>query len=94
MVVNRIAEDEVPHIKRSRWADYFFRPLLTVVMIMCFNISLVNLVRLIDPTWRGTYFLIGILLTAIEAIYSYRVLKLLRSRGISILRYRLAEGLF
>ncbi len=92
MVVNRIVEDEVPRIKRSRWADYFFRPLLTVVMIMCFNISLVNLVRLIDPTWRGTYFLIGILLTTIEAIYSYRVLKLLRSRGISILRYRLAEG--
>ncbi len=91
MVTGPIAQDEVPQIKRSRWADNFFRPLLITIMIMCFNISLVNLVRLFNPAWRGTYFLIGMLLTTVEAIYSYRVLRSWRSRGISILRYRIGE---
>ncbi|MDX1524223.1 MAG: DUF4129 domain-containing protein, partial [Anaerolineae bacterium] len=74
------------------WADNFFRPLLITVMIMCFNLSLVNLVRMVNPAWRGTYFLLGMLLTTVEGLYSYRVLKHLRSRGVSVLRYRLAEG--
>jgi hypothetical protein len=91
MVASRITEDEVPQISRSRWADNFFRPLLIAIMIMCINMALVNLVRLINPSWRGTYFLIGMLLTTVEGIYSYRILKLVRSRGISLLRYRLAE---
>jgi hypothetical protein len=87
-----IAEDEVLEVKPNPWADNFFRPLLLTVMIMCFNISLVNLVRLFNPAWNGAYFLLGMLLTTVEAIYSYRVLKLYRSRGGSLLRYRLAEA--
>ncbi|HEX9921627.1 MAG TPA: hypothetical protein VGD99_03105, partial [Anaerolineae bacterium] len=91
MVASRIIEDEVPQIRRSHWGDNFFRPLLIAIMIMCINVALVNLVRLINPTWRGAYFLIGMLLTTVEGIYSYRILKLVRARGISLLRYRLAE---
>lgn len=91
-MVSRIAEDEVLEVKPNPWADNFFRPLLLTVMIMCFNISLVNLVRLFNPAWNGLYFLLGMLLTTVEAIYSYRVLKLYRSRGGSLLRYRLAEA--
>jgi hypothetical protein len=87
-----IAEDELLIVKPNPWADNFFRPLLLTVMIMCFNISLVNLVRLVNPAWNGAYFLLGMLLTTVEAIYSYRVLKLYRSRGGSLLRYRLAEA--
>jgi hypothetical protein len=75
MAGHGIAEDEVPEVKRTPWADNFFRPLLLTVMIMCFNISLVNLVRLVNPAWNGIYFLTGMLLTTIEALYSYRVLK-------------------
>ena len=86
-------EDQIPEIKRSPWVDNLFRPLLITVMIMCFNYSLVNLAKLFDPNWRSFYFLAGMLLTTVEAIYSYRVLKQWRSRGMSILRYRLAEAL-
>lgn len=92
MVSGPIAQDEVPQIKRNPWADNFFRPLLITVMIMCFNLSLVNLVRMVNPAWRGTYFLLGMLLTTVEGLYSYRVLKVLRTRGVSTVRYRLAEG--
>lgn len=91
MAVQGIAEDELIEVKRNPWADNFFRPLLLTIMIMCFNIALVNFARVINPAWNGTYFLIGMLLTTMEAIYSYRVLKFYRSRGISLLRYRLAE---
>ncbi|HXW00463.1 MAG TPA: hypothetical protein VEC93_18740, partial [Anaerolineae bacterium] len=92
MVSQPIAEDELLEVKRNPWADNFFRPLLLTIMIMCFNIGLVNCARVINPAWNGTYFLIGMLLTTVEAIYSYRVLKFYRSRGISLLRYRLAEA--
>ena len=92
MGISFIAEDKIPEVKRNPWADNFFRPLLITIMIMCINLSLVNLVRLFNPSWSGAYFLIGMLLTTVEAIYSYRVLSSYRLRGISILRYRLAEG--
>lgn len=91
MVTSGVTEDEVLQIKRSPWADNFFRPLLITIMIMCFNYSMVALVRVINPAWRGTYFLMGLLVTTVEAIYSYRVLRHWRSRGISVLRYRVAE---
>lgn len=87
-----IAEDDVISLKRNPWADNFFRPLLITIMIMCLSISLVNLVNLVNPAWRGTYFLVGMFITTVEAIYSYRVLRHYRSRGVSLLRYRLAEA--
>ena len=86
-----VTEAELPPIKRNPWADNFFRPLLITIMIMCFNISVVNLVRVINPEWRGTFFLLGMLIATVEAIYSHRVLTRIRSRHISILRYRVAE---
>jgi hypothetical protein len=85
-------EDQIPEIKRSPWVDNFFRPLLITTMIMCFNFSLVNLVHFINPAWRSIYFLAGMLLTTVEAFYSYRILKHWKSRDISRFRYRLAEG--
>lgn len=91
MVANGIEEDRVIRIKRNPWADNFFRPLLITIMIMCLSISIVNMVRLVNPAWRGTYFLIGMLLTTVEAIYSYRVCQQFRKQHRSTLRYRLAE---
>lgn len=86
-----VINEEIPRVKRSRWADYLFRPVLITVMIMCFNISLVNLARLFNPGWNGNFFLLAMLLTTVEAIYSFRVLKLERARGIPVLQFRLAE---
>ncbi len=87
-----IDEDDIPEIKRNPWIDHFFRPLLIVAMIMCLNLALVNLVRLVNPAWSGTYFLLGMLLTAVEGIYSVRVVRRWRLRGSDLVRYRLAEA--
>lgn len=92
MVTRKIDEDEIIQIERQPWADNFFRPLLIVVMIMCINVSIVSLVELINPAWSGLFFLAGMLLTTVEAIYSYRVLQSYLKQGVSVLRYRLAEA--
>ncbi|MEW5957765.1 MAG: DUF4129 domain-containing protein [Chloroflexota bacterium] len=91
MVPASVIENELIEIKRQPWVENFFRPLLITVMIMCFNMAVVNLVRVFNPAWRGAYFLIAMLLTTIEAIYSYRVLHRWRAGGISVMRYRLTE---
>ncbi len=92
MVASPIEEEKIlPSLKRHPWADNFFRPLLLVIMVMCFSLSLVNLTRLFNPAWRGAFFLLGMLLTTVEAIYSYRLLKSWRARDISVMRYRTAE---
>lgn len=90
-IIGPIQEEQLLPIEHNPWADNFFRPLLLTIMIMCFNLALVNLVRSINPAWNGLYFLLGMLLTTVEAIYSHRVLGFYRSRGISLMRYRLAE---
>lgn len=84
-------QDEVIEVKHNPWADHLFRPLVLTVMIMCFNVALVNLARAINPAWNGFYFLLGMLLTTLEAIYSYRLLKRSRWLNVSVLQYRLAE---
>ncbi len=90
-IVGPIQEEQLLPIEHNPWADNFFRPLLLTIMIMCFNLALVNLARSINPAWNGLYFLLGMLLTTVESIYSHRVLGFYRSRGISLMRYRLAE---
>ena len=91
MATGPIPQDEIPQIRRNGWADNFFRPLLVTIMILSFNISLVNLVRLVNPAWRGTYLLVGILLVTMEAVYSYRVMQSWRLVRGSPFQYRLAE---
>lgn len=86
-----VTEEDLPPIKRNPWANNFFRPLLITIMIMCFNISVVGLARVINPAWSGTFFLMGMLIATVEAIYSHRVLTYYRSRHVSVLRYRAAE---
>ncbi len=61
-------------------------------MIVCLALSVVDVTEALIPGWSGDGFLIGIVITAIEAIYSFRVLRLPRSRGLSMLRYRMAEA--
>ena len=93
MVGNGVTQDEIIQIRRNPWADNFFRPLMITIMIMCLSISVVNLVQLINPTWRGQYFLAGMFIVTIEAIYSYKALRHYRMRGNSVVRYRLAEAI-
>ncbi|MFN8460023.1 MAG: DUF4129 domain-containing protein [Anaerolineae bacterium] len=83
--------DDLIEVKRNPWADHLFRPLVLTVMIMCFNVALINLAQAINPAWNGFYFLLGMLLTTLEAVYSYRFLKRSRWLNVSLLQYRLAE---
>ncbi len=86
-----IEPDKIIHVPRQPWADNLFRPALVIAMIMCLNYALVKLTWLINPAWSATYFLLGMFLTTVEAIYSHRVLHHYRMRGGSLLRYRLVE---
>jgi hypothetical protein len=62
-------------------------------MIVCLASTVLATAETLIPGWSGRYHvLIGVVIAAIEAMYSCRVLHLPRSRGISMLRYRLAEA--
>ena len=91
MDTSDLAEDKLNRFKRNPWTDLLFRPVVITIMIMCLAVSAVNLVRLVNPAWNGIYFLLGIFIVTVEAIYSYRLLKNYSSWRVSIVRYRLAE---
>lgn len=91
MFTERVKPDEVIRPKRNPWADNLFRPAILIMMIMCINVAVVQLVWQANPAWRATYFLLGMLITTIEAVYSHRMQRQYRSRGGSMLRYRLVE---
>ncbi|WP_089719194.1 hypothetical protein [Candidatus Entotheonella palauensis] len=84
MAQSSIAPDARQPLKRHGWA--------VAAMIACLAISLVSAAKALIPSWSGKALLIGIVIAAIEAMYSFHVLHLPRSRGISIVRYRLAEA--
>jgi hypothetical protein len=79
-------------MKRNPWLDNLFRPLVIGAMVGCVTLSLVQLVRLFAPTWNGTYLIVGCVLAALEASYSYR---LVRARWVwhttDVLRFRVVE---
>ncbi|MCB9100426.1 MAG: DUF4129 domain-containing protein [Anaerolineales bacterium] len=83
---------ELLEVNRDPWTDNFFRPLMIVTMIMCLNVSIVNLVRQVNPNWSGIYFLLAMLITTIEGIYAYRLSLRYRASVDSRLRFRLAEA--
>ena len=91
MVAPTLEAEEPSLPKRNTWADYVFRPLLLTVMLTCISISLVAVGRAVSPDYSGGRLLAGMILTTIESIYSFRLLRLPKSRGISLGRYRLAE---
>ena len=87
--VNEITDLPLP--PKNVWADYVFRPLILTVMISCISLSLITLGRSLAPDWWGGYLLLGVILATVESIYSFRILRLPHSRGISMARYRLSE---
>jgi hypothetical protein len=84
-------EKRIPEVKRNPWLDHLVRPFILTAMIACLSVGVVNLVRVINPAWHGTYFVAGMTLVSVEAIYSYIVLKRSRPSDISPLHYRLVE---
>lgn len=93
MVTDFVNDNKIPSVKRTAWVDYLLRPAIITIMIACLSFSLINLVKVINPTWHGSYFFIGMILISIEAIYSFLVFKRYRQEHahISPLRYRAVE---
>ncbi len=73
------------------WERGLFRPVAIAAMVGCVALSLAELAALISPGWRGTYLVVGCMLAALEANYSYRLIKPRRLRGADALRFRAFE---
>ena len=73
------------------WVENLFRPLSIGVMFGCVALSLVSLVRLLFPDWNGTFLVVGCVLAALEANYSYRLVRAMSLRGGDLLRFRAIE---
>ena len=76
---------------RSPWVQTVFRPLAIGVMVGCLALSVVGLVRLFAPTWNGVYLVVGTVLAALEADYSYRLIRKRKVRGPDVLQFRAVE---
>jgi hypothetical protein len=76
---------------RHLWLENLFRPLVIGVMFGCIALSLVEFVRLFFSAWDGTYLVLVCVLAALEANYSYRLVRARRLRGGDLLRFRLVE---
>ena len=77
-------------MNRNPWVENLFRPLALGGMVACVAVSVVGLVRLFAPTWNGTYLVVGCVLAALEASYSYRLIRARQLRT-DVLRFRAAE---
>lgn len=84
---------EQGQVERERypWMENLFRPLVIGVMFGCIALSLVELVRLFLPGWNGTFIVSACVLAALEANYSYRLIRARSLRGGDVLRFRLIE---
>jgi len=78
-------------MNRTPWVENLFRPLAVGVMSGCIALSVVGLVRLFAPTWNGTYLVVGCVLAALEANYSYQLIRARQLRGTDVLRFRAFE---
>jgi hypothetical protein len=78
-------------MNRNPWVENLCRPLVIGVMFGCIALSLVGLVRLLFPAWNGTYLVVGCVLAALEANYSYRLIGAMQLRGTDLLRFRAVE---
>jgi len=73
------------------WADSLFRPLALATMVGCVIWSLTQLMLRFAPNWNPTYVVVGCVLVALEAFYSYRLLRARRNLRTNVLNYRIAE---
>ena len=85
---------QVARTDRNRWVENLFRPLVIGIMIGCVAWSLAQLVLTIVPAWNPAFLVVGCMLAAWEAYYSYRLLRTSRMLGASELKFRAVELLF
>jgi len=78
-------------MNRNSGLENLFRPLVIGGMFGCVALSLVELVHLFFPAWNGTTLIVGCVLAALEANYSYRLIRARSLRGTDALRFRAVE---
>jgi hypothetical protein len=78
-------------MNHSPWLENLFRPLAIGVMFGCIALSLVGLVQFFFPAWNGTFLVVGCVLAALEANYSYQLIRARQLRGPDLLRFRAIE---
>jgi len=75
----------------EKWVDNVFRPLAVAGMMGSIALSFVNLIRLFFPSWNGTYIVVACVVAALEANYSYRLIRARGLRGSDVFRFRATE---
>ena len=78
-------------MNRSPWLRNLFRPPVIGVMAACIPLSLVEFVRPILPTWNAGRVVVVCVLAALEASYSYQLIRTREFRRIALLRFRTVE---
>jgi hypothetical protein len=78
-------------MNRTRWIAEVFRPLVVGVMVGCIALSLVEWVHLFVPDWSAAYFFIACVLAALEAHYSYRLIRDNLENSAEAWKFRAAE---
>ena len=72
-------------MKRNPWLENLFRPLVIGVMVGCIALSVVELIRLFLPAWNAMYLVGACVLAAVEANFSYRLLRARPQRVLDLL---------
>ncbi len=75
----------------DHWVERLFRPLVIAGMMTCVVISIVEVVELIVPAWDERYLVLLAFGITLEGIYSERLIKRRRIRGLDRLKFRLIE---
>jgi hypothetical protein len=76
---------------RDQWLRSTFHPLVIAGMVGCIAVAFAELIHLIDPTWSGIFLVVACALTALEACYSYRLLKARGPLERKTIRFRAIE---
>ena len=92
MGAETIEQNRVTEAPHNPWLDGLLEPALLAAMITCLSISLKNLIKAYNPSWSGTFFLAGMVLVTIEAIFSYRTIRRHRHIRDKRLRFRQPNG--
>ncbi|MFN2271532.1 MAG: DUF4129 domain-containing protein [Anaerolineae bacterium] len=75
----------------NQWLRNTFHPLVIAGMAGCIAVAFADLIHLIDPTWSGIFLIVACVLTALEACYSYRLLKAREPLERKTFRFRAIE---
>ncbi len=83
-------------MNRAAWVENVFRPLVVGALVACVAVSLADLARLffppsLFPAWKSLYIVTVCAVAALEAAYSYRLVRGTFISGNDLLRFRVVE---